>query len=41
MPIGRNFEDLEKNGLLLFFERVVGAYNNVVHGLLKYSSNNC
>ena len=33
MPIGRNFEYLEKNGVLQFFEQVVGQDNNAVHGL--------
>ena len=33
MPIERNFEYLEKNGVLEFFKLVAGPYDNAVHEL--------
>ena len=32
LPIERNFEHLEKNGVLQFFEQVAGPDDNAVHG---------
>ena len=34
LPIGRNFEYLEKNGVLQFFIRLAGPDDNAVHGQL-------
>ena len=33
LPIGRNFEYLEKNGVLQFFIWLAGPYDNAVHDL--------
>ena len=33
LPIGRNFEYLEKNGVLQFFIRLAGPDDNAVHAL--------
>ena len=38
LPIERNFEYLEKNGVLQFLDRLEGPDNNAVHDLGNFMS---